>query len=213
MLRSLAFVRLDARFIPRNHCRVRTAVLRTAVSSRLRHLSGHRYGAEMVARYLGEDIARATAKHMEYPYPDSNARTDPPVSLTAAADGSQLASQSSVRQLNLRSKGVGSSDRDLRVGNRRTGSEIQARIVRVLCLFPFVSPFLFGCRRWRRGKVPGSTVMSRYFSPSPGTYAMAQSVALSTTTSGATIRYMTDGTMPNETVGTVYSGPFPFPRP
>jgi hypothetical protein len=38
---------------------------------------------------------------------------------------------------------------------------------------------------------------------------MAQSVALSTTTSGATIRYMTDGTMPSETAGTVYSGPIP----
>jgi len=28
----------------------------------------------VVARYLGEDIARTTAKYMEYPYPDSNAR-------------------------------------------------------------------------------------------------------------------------------------------
>ena len=28
----------------------------------------------VVARYFGEDIARATAKYMEYPYPDSNAR-------------------------------------------------------------------------------------------------------------------------------------------
>jgi transcriptional regulator GlxA family with amidase domain len=27
-----------------------------------------------VARYWGEPVARATAKHMEYPYPDSNAR-------------------------------------------------------------------------------------------------------------------------------------------
>ncbi len=29
---------------------------------------------KVVARYCGESIARATAKHMEYPYPDSNAR-------------------------------------------------------------------------------------------------------------------------------------------
>ncbi len=29
---------------------------------------------KVVARYFGEDIARATARHMEYPYPDSNAR-------------------------------------------------------------------------------------------------------------------------------------------
>ena len=29
---------------------------------------------KVVARYCGEDIARATAKHMEYPYPENNAR-------------------------------------------------------------------------------------------------------------------------------------------
>jgi transcriptional regulator GlxA family with amidase domain len=29
---------------------------------------------KVVARYYGEGVARATARHMEYPYPDSNAR-------------------------------------------------------------------------------------------------------------------------------------------
>ena len=29
---------------------------------------------KVVARYHGENVARATARHMEYPYPDSNAR-------------------------------------------------------------------------------------------------------------------------------------------
>jgi len=29
---------------------------------------------KVVERYCGEDIARATAKHMEYPYPDNNTR-------------------------------------------------------------------------------------------------------------------------------------------
>ncbi len=29
---------------------------------------------KVVARYYGEAVARATAKHMEYPYPDNNAR-------------------------------------------------------------------------------------------------------------------------------------------
>jgi transcriptional regulator GlxA family with amidase domain len=29
---------------------------------------------KVVTRYCGEPVARATAKHMEYPYPDSNAR-------------------------------------------------------------------------------------------------------------------------------------------
>jgi transcriptional regulator GlxA family with amidase domain len=34
----------------------------------------------VVARYCGETAARSTAKHMEYPYPESNARR---VNLTA----------------------------------------------------------------------------------------------------------------------------------
>jgi poly(beta-D-mannuronate) lyase len=44
------------------------------------------------------------------------------------------------------------------------------------------------------------------FSPSAGTYTSAQSVALSTGTSGASIRYTTDGSTPSETNGTVYTG-------
>ncbi len=44
------------------------------------------------------------------------------------------------------------------------------------------------------------------FSPGAGTYTAAQSVAISTSTSGATIRYTTDGSSPTETNGTVYSG-------
>jgi hypothetical protein len=43
------------------------------------------------------------------------------------------------------------------------------------------------------------------FSPAAGTYSSAQSVTIGTTTSGATIRYTTDGTTPSSTVGTVYS--------
>src|ERR1035437_9179325 len=45
------------------------------------------------------------------------------------------------------------------------------------------------------------------FSPAGGNYATAQTVTLSTTTSGASIRYTTDGSTPSATVGTVYSGP------
>ncbi|MGA3008473.1 MAG: choice-of-anchor tandem repeat GloVer-containing protein [Opitutaceae bacterium] len=44
------------------------------------------------------------------------------------------------------------------------------------------------------------------FSPAPGTYSGAQSVKISTSTSGATIRYTTDGSIPTEATGTVYSG-------
>ena len=43
------------------------------------------------------------------------------------------------------------------------------------------------------------------FSPVAGTYIGNQSVTITSATSGATIRYTTNGTTPTETVGTVYS--------
>jgi len=43
----------------------------------------------------------------------------------------------------------------------------------------------------RSGRCPG-------FSPAGGTYTAAQTVTLSSTTSGRTIRYTTDGSAPNE---------------
>ena len=43
------------------------------------------------------------------------------------------------------------------------------------------------------------------FTPATGTYGAAQSVTISTTTGGATIRYTTDGSTPTETAGTLYS--------
>ena len=50
------------------------------------------------------------------------------------------------------------------------------------------------------------TVATPTFNPPAGTYGSAPSVAISTTTSGATIRYTTDGSTPSETHGTVYGG-------
>ena len=41
-----------------------------------------------------------------------------------------------------------------------------------------------------------------------GTYSSAQTITLSTTTTGASIRYTTDGTTPSETAGAVYLSPF-----
>ena len=46
------------------------------------------------------------------------------------------------------------------------------------------------------------------FSPVGGSYTAAQTVTLSSTTAGATIRYTLDGTAPSESAGTVYSAPF-----
>jgi hypothetical protein len=45
------------------------------------------------------------------------------------------------------------------------------------------------------------------FTPAGGTYATAQNVTMATATSGASIHYTTDGTVPSDTVGTLYSGP------
>jgi hypothetical protein len=44
------------------------------------------------------------------------------------------------------------------------------------------------------------------FSPATGLYSSSQTVTIGTTTSGATIRYTTDGTVPTTTTGTIYSG-------
>ena len=52
-----------------------------------------------------------------------------------------------------------------------------------------------------------STVATPTFGPAAGTYTSAQSVAISSSTPGATIRYTTDGSTPSETLGTVYAGP------
>jgi alpha-tubulin suppressor-like RCC1 family protein/predicted cupin superfamily sugar epimerase len=55
------------------------------------------------------------------------------------------------------------------------------------------------------------TVAAPAFSPPPGSYATAQSVTLSSTTAGASIRYTTDGSNPTATSGLVYSSPIALP--
>ncbi len=50
-------------------------------------------------------------------------------------------------------------------------------------------------------------VAAPVFDPPAGTYDSARDVAITTSTSGATIRYTVDGTTPTESVGTVYTAP------
>lgn len=50
-----------------------------------------------------------------------------------------------------------------------------------------------------------SQVADPSFSPGAGSYTSSQNVTISTTTSGATIRYTTDGSTPTSTTGTIYS--------
>lgn len=57
------------------------------------------------------------------------------------------------------------------------------------------------------GETPVEQVAAPVFSPPGGTYASAQTVSLSTATSGAQIRYTTNGTDPSPTNGTLYTGP------
>ena len=51
------------------------------------------------------------------------------------------------------------------------------------------------------------TVAPPTVSPTAGTYGSTQSVSITTTTSGASIRYTIDGSTPSESVGFLYSGP------
>lgn len=53
----------------------------------------------------------------------------------------------------------------------------------------------------------GGTVAAPTFSPVAGSYGSTQNVTISTATSGASIRYTTDGNDPTPTTGTVYSTP------
>jgi hypothetical protein len=53
----------------------------------------------------------------------------------------------------------------------------------------------------------GQTVAAPAFSPPPGTYTGSQTIAISTTASGATIYYTTNGITPSPTSGALYRGP------
>jgi 6-phosphogluconolactonase len=50
-------------------------------------------------------------------------------------------------------------------------------------------------------------VAAPQFNPTAGSYSAAQTITITTSTSGATIRYTTDGSTPTDTVGTVYAAP------
>ncbi len=55
-------------------------------------------------------------------------------------------------------------------------------------------------------------VAAPVFSPGPGTYMLAQDVTITTATTGAEIRYTTDGSTPTAASGTLYAGPVPIPE-
>jgi alpha-tubulin suppressor-like RCC1 family protein len=55
--------------------------------------------------------------------------------------------------------------------------------------------------------VIAQTVAAPAFSVPPGMYASAKDVSITTATTGATIRYTTDGSTPTDTVGTLYTAP------
>ncbi len=57
------------------------------------------------------------------------------------------------------------------------------------------------------GVTPASATASPTFNPPAGSYDSSQTVELSTTTSGALIRYTLNGSTPTTTTGALYSGP------
>jgi formylglycine-generating enzyme required for sulfatase activity/pimeloyl-ACP methyl ester carboxylesterase len=88
--------------------------------------------------------------------------------------------------------------------------------------FIFNAPSTAGTQKLKASYTEGSATKYAYFTltittlpqvaeptftPAAGTYTSAQSVTISCTTPGATIRYTLDGTTPSATVGTTYSGP------
>ena len=54
-------------------------------------------------------------------------------------------------------------------------------------------------------------VLAPALSPAAGVYSSAQSVSMTTGTSGATIRYTVDGSIPTATTGIIYTGAFTVP--
>lgn len=59
------------------------------------------------------------------------------------------------------------------------------------------------------GSTPTETCATPTFTPEAGSYSDAQNVVISTETSGASIRYTTDGSTPTSTTGMVYSSAIP----
>ena len=65
--------------------------------------------------------------------------------------------------------------------------------------------------QWVANTPPGGTPVSApYFNPPAGNFSSAQNIAIATSTSGATIRFTTDGSTPSPTAGTVYASPLPL---
>lgn len=70
-------------------------------------------------------------------------------------------------------------------------------------------PSTFVQKMWEeyRDGGPPPVAVAPTFSPAPGSYSSSQNVTITSATSGATIRYTTNGSTPTSSSGTVYSGP------
>jgi nucleoid-associated protein YgaU len=82
-----------------------------------------------------------------------------------------------------------------------------ARYIRLAALVALsgVMIIMAGCKT--PPKPPAETVAAPAFTPAEGVFKSAQTVAISSSTEGAEIRYTTDSTAPTSTTGTVYTAP------
>jgi alpha-tubulin suppressor-like RCC1 family protein len=77
-------------------------------------------------------------------------------------------------------------------------------VLTVMLLFPLI---FVGCGVQSSEQPPQSTVAAPTFSPASGTYSSALEVIISTSTSGASIRYTTDSSTPTSSNGNEYTTP------
>jgi hypothetical protein len=65
--------------------------------------------------------------------------------------------------------------------------------------------------QWEPNAPPGGMPVSTpVFNPLGGNFTSAQNITIATSTSGASIRFTTDGSTPSPTTGTLYAGPVPL---
>lgn len=143
--------------------------------------------------------------------------TTPPVQVAAPTFNPPPGSYSSAQQVTLASLTSGASIRYTTDGSTPTST---TGTIYNNTAVPIASTATLKAIAYKAGMTDSTVTSGTYtitisptqvaapvFSPTPGVYTSAQPVTISSTTTGASIRYTTDGTTPTSTSGTPYAGP------